>query len=93
VHAVTLLVVLLVAAPLASFIPLPVLAAILFVVSVNMGEWHEIPRLLVLTKTDISVWLVTFALTSRPGAFTACRIRTSHLTWPSSGSMGRSCSG
>jgi SulP family sulfate permease len=63
VHAATLLVVLLVAAPLASFIPLAVLAAILFVVSVNMGEWHEIPRLLVLTKTDISVWLVTFALT------------------------------
>jgi SulP family sulfate permease len=62
-HAVTLLVVLLAAAPLARFIPMPVLAAILFVVSYNMGEWHEIPKLLKLTKTDISVWLVTFALT------------------------------
>jgi sulfate permease, SulP family len=62
-HAVTLLVVLLVAAPLARFIPMPVLAAILLVVSYNMGEWHEIPKLLKLTKTDISVWLVTFALT------------------------------
>ena len=63
VHALTLLVVLLVAAPLASYIPMPVLAAILLVVSYNMGEWHEIPKLLKLTKTDISVWLVTFALT------------------------------
>jgi SulP family sulfate permease len=33
------------------------------VVSYNMGEWREIPQLLKLTKTDISVWLVTFALT------------------------------
>jgi SulP family sulfate permease len=63
VHALTLLVVLLVAAPLARFIPMPVLAAILLVVSYNMGEWHEIPKLLRLTKTDISVWIVTFALT------------------------------
>src|SRR6185312_8045498 len=29
----------------------------------NMGEWHEIPQLLKLTKTDISVWLVTLSLT------------------------------
>jgi SulP family sulfate permease len=63
VHAITLLVVLLVAAPLASYIPMSVLAAILLVVSYNMGEWHEIPKLLRLTKTDISVWLVTFGLT------------------------------
>jgi sulfate permease, SulP family len=63
VHAVTLLVVLLVAAPLASYIPTAALGAILLVVSYNMGEWHEIPKLLRLTKTDISVWLVTFALT------------------------------
>lgn len=39
------------------------LAGILMVVSYNMGEWREIPQLLKLTKTDISVWLVTFALT------------------------------
>jgi SulP family sulfate permease len=63
VHAVTLLVVLLFAAPLAAHIPLAVLAAILFVVAYNMGEWAEIPSLLKLTKTDIAVWLVTFALT------------------------------
>ena len=62
-HAVTLLVVLLAAAPLARFIPMPVLAAILLMVSWNMGEWHEIPKLLRLTKTDVAVWLATFALT------------------------------
>ena len=62
-HAITLLVILVVAAPLASFIPLSVLGAILLVVSYNMGEWHEIPHLLKLTRTDISVWFVTFALT------------------------------
>ena len=42
---------------------MPVLAAILLVVAWNMGEWHEIPKLLRLTKTDIAVWVVTFALT------------------------------
>ena len=62
-HAVTLLVVLLVAAPLAKFIPMPVLAAILLMVSWNMGEWHEIPKMLRLTRTDIAVWAVTFGLT------------------------------
>jgi SulP family sulfate permease len=63
VHAFTLLGVLLVAAPLARFIPLAVLASILLVVAYNMGEWAEIPELLKLTKMDISVWLVTFMLT------------------------------
>ena len=63
VHALTLLAVLLVAAPLARFVPLAVLSAILIVVAYNMGEWAEIPELLKLTKMDISVWLVTFALT------------------------------
>jgi len=63
IHALTLLAVLLVAAPLARFIPMPVLAAILLMVSWNMGEWHEIPKLLRLTKTDVAVWAVTFGLT------------------------------
>ena len=44
VHALTLLCVLLFAAPLASFIPMSVLAAILMIVSYNMGEWREIPN-------------------------------------------------
>jgi sulfate permease, SulP family len=63
IHALTLLCILLFAAPLTSFIPMATLAGILMVVSYNMGEWREIPQLLRLTKTDISVWGVTFALT------------------------------
>jgi SulP family sulfate permease len=63
IHALTLLCVLLFAAPLASYIPMAALAGILMIVSYNMGEWREIPQLLRFTKTDISVWLVTFGLT------------------------------
>ena len=63
IHALTLLCVLLFAAPLASYIPMAALAGILMIVAYNMGEWREIPQLLKLTKTDISIWLVTFALT------------------------------
>ena len=63
IHALTLLCVLLFAAPLASYIPMAALAGILMIVAYNMGEWREIPQLLKLTKTDISVWIVTFALT------------------------------
>lgn len=63
IHALTLVVILLFAAPLARHIPLAVLAAILLVVAYNMGDWAEIPELLRLTKTDVTVWLVTFALT------------------------------
>jgi SulP family sulfate permease len=63
IHAVTLLAILLFAAPIARDIPLATLAAILFVVSYNMGEWREIRPLLKLTKADISVWAITFALT------------------------------
>jgi sulfate permease, SulP family len=63
IHALTLLCVLLFAAPLASYIPMAALAGILMIVAYNMGEWREIPQLLKLTKTDISVWLVTFGLT------------------------------
>jgi SulP family sulfate permease len=63
IHALTLLAILLFASKLVSFVPMAVLAGILMVVSYNMGEWSEIPSLLKLTKTDVSVWLVTFALT------------------------------
>src|SRR5207248_848935 len=63
VHALTLLSILLFAAPLAKFIPLAVLAAILFVVAYNMGEWREIPELLKLSRLEIGVWALTFALT------------------------------
>jgi SulP family sulfate permease len=63
IHALTLLVVLLVAAPLASYIPLATLAAVLFVVAWNMGEWREIGGILQLGFTSSAVWLVTFVLT------------------------------
>ncbi|HEY5974106.1 MAG TPA: STAS domain-containing protein, partial [Geobacteraceae bacterium] len=63
VHAVTLLAIILFAAPLARFIPLGTLAAVLFVVAYNMGEWREIPMILKLDARDIAVWLITFALT------------------------------
>ncbi len=63
VHALTLLFILVVAAPLARFIPLATLAAVLFVVAYNMGEWKEIDTVLKLSRADIAVWLATFALT------------------------------
>ena len=63
IHALTLLCILLFASRVVSYVPMAVLAGILMVVSYNMGEWREIPQLFKLTKTDISVWLVTFALT------------------------------
>jgi len=63
IHSFTLLMILLFAAPLASHVPLVVLAGILMVVSYNMGEWAETGKILRLSKSDISVWLATFALT------------------------------
>ncbi len=63
VHAFTLLVILLAAAPLARFIPLAALAAVLFIVAYNMGEWREIPHILRSSNADKAVWVATFALT------------------------------
>ena len=63
IHALTLLLILLVAAPLAARVPMAVLAAILLVVAYNMGEWAEIPELWKQGWTDRLVWMVTFALT------------------------------
>jgi sulfate permease, SulP family len=63
VHALTLVVILAVAAPLARFIPLATLAAILFVVAYNMSEWREVRTILKLSKADIIVWVMTFGLT------------------------------
>ena len=63
IHAVTLLLVVVVAAPLARYIPLATLSAVLFVVAYNMGEWREIGVIVRLSKADIAVWYVTFGLT------------------------------
>jgi len=63
VHSVTLLIIMLVAAPLAKFIPLTALSAVLIVVAYRMGEWENFPELLRSTKSDFSVMVLTFALT------------------------------
>ena len=63
IHALTLLAIILFAAPLARFVPMAALAAILLVVSYGMGEWREIPNILRLSSLEIGVWVVTFALT------------------------------
>lgn len=63
VHALVLLCIILFAAPLARFIPLGILAAVLFVVAYNMGEWREIPMILRQDRKDIAVWFITLALT------------------------------
>ena len=63
VHALVLLLIVLIAAPLAKFIPLTVLAAVLIVVAMNMGDWAEFRVLHRHTKSDAAVFLVTFVLT------------------------------
>jgi len=63
IHALTLLAIVLFAAPLVKNVPLAALAAILMIVAYNMGEWHEIPEILKLTAADIGVWLFTLTLT------------------------------
>ena len=63
VHALTLLAILLVAAPLAKFIPLATLSAVLVNVALNMGEWHNFARLRRWPNSDAVVFLTAFALT------------------------------
>src|SRR4051812_32839432 len=63
IHAITLLIILAVAAPLARYVPLASLSAVLFVVAYNMGEWREIGTILRLSRADVAVWAATFALT------------------------------
>ena len=63
IHALTLLAIVVVAAPLARYVPMATLAAVLFVVAYNMGEWRAVPDILRLDATDIAVWFITFALT------------------------------
>jgi len=62
-HSVFLLVFILIAAPLASYIPLATLAAVLAVVSWNMAERHEFATLLRSSWGDAAVLLATFLLT------------------------------
>jgi sulfate permease, SulP family len=63
IHALTLLAIVLFAAPIVKYIPLAALAAILMIVAYNMGEWGEIPEITKLSKADIAVWFLTATLT------------------------------
>ena len=63
VHAITLLLIVLLAAPLASLVPLPALAGILLFVAWNMGEWHEFARLRHFSAPYRTILLGTFFLT------------------------------
>ena len=64
VHAVTLLLILVVLMPYAALIPMPAIAAILFMVAYNMSEWRKFLHLLKTSpKSDIIVLVSTFVLT------------------------------
>jgi sulfate permease, SulP family len=63
IHALTLLAIVLFAAPLVKNVSLAALAAILMIVAYNMGDWEEIPEILKLSAADIAVWLITLTLT------------------------------
>jgi SulP family sulfate permease len=63
VHSLTLLVILLLAAPLAVHIPLAALSAVLVVVSLRMGEWHQFVRLNHWPRSDTAVFVCAFVLT------------------------------
>jgi SulP family sulfate permease len=63
VHALTLLAIVLLAAPYARFIPLPILSAVLVNVALNMGEWRNFKRLRRWPGSDALVFGLTFLLT------------------------------
>lgn len=64
VHAVTLLLVLVVLMPYAGLIPMPTIAAILFMVAYNMCQWRTFVQLVkTAPKSDIAVLVLTFILT------------------------------
>jgi len=64
IHAVTLLLILVILMPYAALIPIPTIAAILFMVAYNMSEWREFVHLLkVSPKSDMLVLVATFTLT------------------------------
>lgn len=64
VHAIVLLLVLLFLMPYAGLIPMPTIAAILFMVAYNMSEWKKFVRIVkTAPKTDVLILVVTFVLT------------------------------
>ena len=63
IHAFVLLGVVLIAAPLASYVPLATLSAIVMVVAINMGEWHQFLELRRYSYNYRAVLLSTFLVT------------------------------
>jgi SulP family sulfate permease len=63
IHALTLLFIVLVAAPLASYIPLAALCAILIIVAINMGDWHAFREMRRFSLRYRITLLVTFFVT------------------------------
>ena len=64
IHAAVLLLILVVLMPYAAWIPMPVIAAILFMVAYNMCEWRQFVKICkTAPKSDILVLVVTFVLT------------------------------
>lgn len=64
VHAVTLLLILVALMPYAALIPMPIIAAILFMVAYNMSEWRHFADICkTAPKSDIIVLVITFVLT------------------------------
>jgi sulfate permease, SulP family len=63
VHSLTLLLVVLVFARHAVFIPVAAMSSVLVMVAFRMGEWHEFRRLHLMPRSDAVVLLATFVLT------------------------------
>lgn len=63
IHALVLLGIVLIAAPLASYVPLATLSAIVMVVAINMGEWSEFAELKRYSYNYRVILLATFFVT------------------------------
>jgi len=63
VHALTLLLIVLLASRLATYIPLAAMSAVLVMIAVRMGEWHELRRVTKMTHSDALVLVTTTTLT------------------------------
>ncbi|MDP4146400.1 MAG: sulfate permease [Bacillota bacterium] len=63
VHSISLLIIMSLFLPYMKLVPMTTLAAILIMVSYNMGEWEVFKRLSKAPKSDTAVFLVTFSLT------------------------------
>lgn len=62
-HAIILLAIVLIAAPLAAYVPLAALSAIVMVVAINMGEWHEFAELRRFSYNYRIILVTTFLVT------------------------------